>query len=214
MSKQTISIKIASDVVCPWCYIGKKEMEKAMETLKDEFHFEVQYLPFELSPDMPLEGADFKTHITEKYGNWEQFISRAVHVEERGKAVGIKFDIAAIGPSPNTFQMHRIIQFAYQFGLQAKVKEAYMSAYFEKLIDLTKIENVIAIAVEQGMDEDLITQLLNGTEGVEGIHALQDNVRAMGITGVPFFIINDQYGISGAQPAHELIHQLHQLKQG
>ena len=71
MSKKTISIKIASDVVCPWCYVGKKELEKMMDELKDEFHFDIQYLPFELAPDMATEGEDFQPYITKKFGDWD-----------------------------------------------------------------------------------------------------------------------------------------------
>ncbi len=209
---QTINIKIASDVVCPWCYVGKKELEIAMEELKNDFRFEVQFLPYELAPDMPIEGEDFRTHITAKYGDWNKFLERSTFLEERGKTLGINFSIKDLGISPNTFLMHRIIQFAYQSGIQSKVKEAYMRAYFEEFVDLTDLENVVRIAAENGMDEEQVRALINGNEGEEEVRALQENLRALGISGVPFFIINDQYGISGAVPAKELIAAFNSLK--
>lgn len=208
---KTINIKIASDVVCPWCLVGKKELEIAMEQLKDEFRFEVQFLPFELAPDMPLEGADFREHITSKYGDWNLFLERSKYLEERGKTLGINFSIKDLGRTPNTFLMHRIIQFAYQSGIQSQVKEAYMRAYFEDLIDLSNVETVIDIAAKNGMDEEQVRILVNSTEGEKEVRALQDNIRALGISGVPFFIINDQYGLSGAVPAKDLVDALRKV---
>jgi predicted DsbA family dithiol-disulfide isomerase len=196
--KKLIDIKIASDVVCPWCYIGKKNLTKAIDQLKDQFDFHIHYLPFELAPDMPPEGEDFREHITKKYGDWELFIRRARMVEEIGIETGIQFQIEKLGPTPNTFQLHRIIQFSHQLGLQHRITEALFKAYFEDLIDLTKIENVINVVKAAGLDEDHVRILLSGNEGVEEIRALQHNVRSMGITGVPYFIIDNRYGISGA----------------
>lgn len=205
MSKKVVSIKIASDVVCPWCLVGKTELEIAMEQLKDDYHFEVQYLPFELAPDMPKEGASFKEHISAKFGDWNKFLQGSNYLVERGKGLGIDFDFANIERSPNTFDMHRIIQFAHQFGLQAPVKNAYMRAYFEKNIDLSNVENVISIAKSEGLDEEMVRQLLAGSEGSSEIINIQNSLRTMGITGVPFFILNDQYGLSGAVPADQLV---------
>ncbi len=204
MSKKTISIKIASDVVCPWCYVGKKELEKMMDELKDEFHFDIQYLPFELAPDMSTEGEDFQPYITKKFGDWDKFLTGTKFLVERGQGIGIDFDFEHINRSPNTFNLHRIIQFAHQFGLQAVVKEAYMKAYFEQQIDLTNSENVVRIAVENGIDEDLLYKLLGSDEGSNEIRIMQDSLRSMGVSGVPFFIINNEYGLSGAVPAAQL----------
>lgn len=205
MNKKIVNIKIASDVVCPWCLIGKTELEIAMDKLKDEYHFNVQFLPFELAPDIPTSGVNFKEYMTNKFGNWDRFIQGSQFLMDRGKGLGINFDIENIKKSVNTFDMHRIIQFAHQFGLQSEVKNAYMRAYFEKNIDLSIQENIIAIAKENGLDEDLIRTLLNSTEGAEEIRGIQKNLRELGITGVPFFILNDQYGLSGAVPSEQLM---------
>jgi predicted DsbA family dithiol-disulfide isomerase len=203
--KKTVNIKVASDVVCPWCYIGKKELEKAMKALDAEYFFEIQYLPFELDPSMPVQGANFKTYITNKFGNYERFLANTQVLTQRGKGLGIEYRFEDIVNTPNTFQIHRIIQFANQSGIQANVKEAFMSAYFEKNIDLTQQENIVAIAAEAGLDAEHVTQLLSSNEGSKEIKNMQDQLRAMGISGVPFFIINDQYGLSGAVPYTDLI---------
>lgn len=203
--KKTINIKVASDVVCPWCLVGKTELEIAINELKDEYHFDVQFLPFELDPNLDKEGVDFRPYITRKFGDWDRFLQNSNMLVERGKGIGLNFDFENIERSPNTFNLHRIIQFAHQFGLQAVMKEAYMKAYFEEGIDLTKTQNIIEIAVRVGLDEELVWQLLNGNEGVNEVQMIQESIRAMGISGVPFFIINDQYGLSGAVPAKQLV---------
>lgn len=204
-NRKTVSIKVASDVVCPWCYIGKKELEIAMEQLKEEFHFEVQYLPFQLSPEIPAEGISFKDHVTKKFGDWNLFLQRSQYVVDRGKTVGINFNFANTSTAPNTFDIHRLIQFSHQFGLQAALKDAFMKANFEELIDLTNKDNIIDIAVRTGLDEELVIRLLDSDEGTMEIKMIQESMRAMGITGVPFFILNDQYGLSGAVPSSQLV---------
>lgn len=210
-NKNTINIKIASDVVCPWCYVGKKELEKAMDELKDDYHFEIQFLPFELAPDLPKEGTLFKPYISQKFGSWERYVQSSNFLVERGKTIGINFDFLNIEKSPNTFNIHRIIQFAHQFGLQAKIKEAYMKAYFEETIDLTDEKTVIDIATKNGLDEELVVKLLESDEGSNEIKTLQSSMHSMGISGVPFFIINDQYGLSGAVPSTQLVEALKEV---
>lgn len=210
-NKKTINIKIASDVVCPWCYIGKKELESAMDQLKDEFYFDIQYLPFELSPDMPKEGANFKQHISEKFGDWNRFLEGSKFVVERGKTVGINFDFEKTERSPNTLLMHQIIQMSHQFGIQPQIKEAYMRANFEEHIDLTDVSNVIKIAVDNGLDEEAVLKTIENKDGEIMVKQMEDSIRAMGITGVPFFILEDQYGLSGAVPASQLVEAIKEV---
>ncbi len=209
--KKTINIKIASDVVCPWCLVGKKELELAMQELQNDFHFEVQFLPFELDPNLPESGVDFKPYITNKFGDYDRFIQNANMLVERGKNIGLDFNFPAILRSPNTFNLHRIIQLAHQFGIQAQVKEAYMKAYFEQGIDLTDENNVVEVAVKAGLDEEHVLNLLRSDDGKNEVEMVQESVRSMGITGVPFFIINDQYGLSGALPAKQFVQAFKEL---
>jgi len=208
--KKTIEIKIASDVVCPWCFVGKRQLTQAMELLKDEYHFEITYLPFELSPGISVEGVNFKQYITEKFGDFEQFIARTSMLNERGAALGINFQIPKIEVSPNTFPIHLVIQYAHQFGLQSVVNEAFFKAYFEELIDLSKTENILAIAKAAGLDEELLSAALKSEDLASQTKDLQDKVLALGITGVPFYIIDNQYGLSGAVPVEELVSAIRQ----
>jgi predicted DsbA family dithiol-disulfide isomerase len=168
-------------------------------------------LPFELSPGISAEGVNFKQHITEKFGDFEQFIARTSMLNERGAALAIDFQIAKIEVSPNTFPLHMIIQYAHQFGLQSVVTEAFFKAYFEDLIDLSKTENVIAIAKSAGLDEELIPAALDSEALASQTKDLQDKVLALGITGVPFYIIDNQYGLSGAVPVAELVAAIRQV---
>ncbi len=209
--KKTIEIKIASDVVCPWCFVGKRQLIQAMELLKDEYHFEITYLPFELSPGISAEGVNFKMYITEKFGDFEQFIARSSMLHERGAALDIDFKIAQIEVSPNTFPIHLVIQYAHQFGLQSVVTEAFFKAYFEELIDLSKTENILAIAKSAGLDEELLSAALQSEDLALQTKDLQDKVLALGITGVPFYIIDNQYGLSGAVPVAELVSAIRQV---
>ncbi len=202
--KPVIDVKVASDVVCPWCYIGKRNLEKAVDHLSDRYEVRVQYLPFELAPDMPEEGMSFRRHITEKFGDFDTFIQRGAMLNEKGREAGIDFKIANIDRSPNTFSIHRIIQFAHQYGLQTQVKEAFMKAYFVDLVDLTLIQNVIQVAVSAGLQRPELEYLLNSEDGVKEVLELEDNIRRIGVTGVPFFIIDNRYGISGAVPPAQL----------
>lgn len=208
--KKTIEIKIVSDVVCPWCFVGKRQLTQAMELLKDEYHFEITYLPFELSPGISVEGVNFKQYITEKFGDFEQFIARTSMLNERGAALGINFQIPKIEVSPNTFPIHLVIQYAHQFGLQSVVTEAFFKAYFEELIDLSKTENILAIAKAAGLDEELLSAALKSEDLASQTKDLQDKVLALGITGVPFYIIDNQYGLSGAVPVEELVSAIRQ----
>jgi predicted DsbA family dithiol-disulfide isomerase len=208
--KKTIEIKIASDVVCPWCFVGKRQLTQAMELLKDEYHFEITYLPFELSPGISVEGVNFKQYITEKFGDFEQFIARTSMLNKRGAALGINFQIPKIEVSPNTFPIHLVIQYAHQFGLQSVVTEAFFKAYFEELIDLSKTENILAIAKAAGLDEELLSFALKSEDLASQTKDLQDKVLALGITGVPFYIIDNQYGLSGAVPVEELVSAIRQ----
>ncbi len=210
-NKKIISIKIASDVVCPWCFIGKKELEIAMEQLKDDYHFDVQYLPFELSPDMPKEGANFREHISGKFGDWDRFLEGTKFLVERGKTVGINFDFEKTERSPNTLLMHQIIQMAHQFGIQPQIKEAFMKANFEEHIDLTDVSNIIRIAVDNGLDEEAVLKTIENKEGEQMVKQMEDSIRAMGVTGVPFFILDDQYGLSGAVPASQLVEAIKEV---
>jgi predicted DsbA family dithiol-disulfide isomerase len=199
--KPTIKIDIVSDVVCPWCYIGKRRIEKAMHELSSEFEFDVNYLPFQLNPQIPKEGIDQKEHLAKKFGSEEKYNQILAHVTRTAEEEGLHFDFDKQKISPNTSDCHRLIWLAKKEGKQLQVKEALMKAYFEEGIDLTKTEKLIAVAVGASMDAAQVKNFLESHEGLAEVSEMQQLNYDRGISGVPFYIINNKYGISGAQPA-------------
>ncbi len=201
MFRPKIKVDIVSDVVCPWCYIGKRRLDKAVESLKDKYEFELEYHPFELNPQMPLEGTDQKLHLSNKFGGEERYQQITNHVTAVAAQEGLHFDFGKQKISPNTRNAHRIIQFAKQENKQPEVKEAFMKGYFEEGIDLSKKENLITLAEKAGLSKEKVEKLLSSDDGLQEVALAEKELQKLGITGVPFFIINNKYGISGAQPS-------------
>lgn len=209
--KSVIKIDIVSDVVCPWCYIGKRRIEQAMKTLENDFDFDVSYLPFELNPHTPSEGFNQKEHLIGKFGGEEKYNQIASHVTRVAAEEGLQFHFDKQQISPNTSDLHRIIWFAKKEGKQAEVKEVFMKAYFEQGVDLTTQENIIAVAASAGLDAARVNTLLNSQEGLEEVNHLEQLNYQRGVSGVPFYIVNNQYAISGAQPSDVFVKALKQI---
>lgn len=211
MAKPVIKIDVVSDVVCPWCYIGKRRLEKAIDRLKNDFDFEVEYHPFELNPSMPMEGRDQKEYLSTKFGSEERYHQITNHTAKTAAQEGLNFDFSKQQTSPNTFHSHRLIAFAKTKGKQAELKEALMSAYFEKGIDLTKTQSLIDIAVEHGLERNETEQFLNSDKLAAEVKLEEQLNHQRGISGVPFYIINNKYGVSGAQPTDIFVNALTEI---
>lgn len=205
MTKQKIKVDIVSDVVCPRCYIGKRRIEKAMDALQNKYEFEVEYHPFELNPQMPAEGTNQKAYLISKFGGEARYNQLIGNVTKVAADEGLNFDYDKQIISPNTREAHRIIQFAKQEGKQLEAKEAFMKAYFEDGIDLSRKENLLSVAVKAGLTKEKVANLLSSDEGLAEIEAAEHELQKLGISGVPFYIINNKYGISGAQPSESFI---------
>lgn len=201
MTKPKIKIDIVSDVVCPWCYIGKRRLEKAVNELKGSFEFDIQYLPFQLNPNIPNEGFTQKDYLTKKFGSTERYEEVTQYVTQIASEEGLRFNFAIQEKSPNTFDCHRIIWWSSKHQKQGEAVEAFFTAYFERGIDLTKRENLISIAVQSGLDKVEVTKFILGDEGSSEVASKEAFTRKIGVSGVPFYIINDKYTISGAQPS-------------
>jgi predicted DsbA family dithiol-disulfide isomerase len=167
----------------------------------DQVDVELEYHPFELNPDMPLEGRNQKEYLTRKFGSEVKYQQIVEHVTDVAAQEGLKFDFEKQVISPNTRNAHRLIWFAKKHGKQIEMKEALMKAYFEQGIDLTKMENLISIATQAGIDPEKIKSFLSSTEGMVEVTTSEMQNAQRGISGVPFYIINNQYGVSGAQPS-------------
>jgi predicted DsbA family dithiol-disulfide isomerase len=204
VSKRKIKVDVVSDVVCPWCYIGKRRLEAAIRKVNNDIEVEVNYLPFELNPNIPASGTDQKQYLAAKFGGEDRYRQLTAHVASIASQEGLRFDFDRQSVMPNTLNAHRLIQFAGTLGVQASVKEAMMKAYFEDGIDLSSNENLLTVAQSAGLDRSAAEDLLRSDKDVSAIRELESLNRRRGINGVPFFIINDKYGVSGAQPSDTL----------
>jgi predicted DsbA family dithiol-disulfide isomerase len=203
--KPVIKIAVVSDVVCPWCYIGKRRMESAVKSLGDQFDFEIAYYPFELNPQMPIEGRDQKEYLSKKFGDESEYERITGHVTEVAEMEGLTFDFKKQTKSPNTRNAHRLILFSKEEDKHLQMVETLFKAYFTDGIDLSKNENLAELAATVGIDKDKALKFLETETGLAEVQVAENELQKMGITGVPFYIINDKYGISGAQAAETFV---------
>jgi predicted DsbA family dithiol-disulfide isomerase len=205
LNKPTIKIDVVSDVVCPWCYIGKRRLEKAMQELSSEYTFEVEYHPFELNPEMPVKGMNQKEYLTEKFGSEDRYEQITNHTTQVAAAEGLKFDFDKQAISPNTRKAHAIVQLAKLRNKAIAVVENLFKAYFTDGVDLSDDKNLIAIAVHAGLDQKEVEKVLADEASLLQVALLEKEMSKLGISGVPFYIINNKYGVSGAQPSETFI---------
>jgi predicted DsbA family dithiol-disulfide isomerase len=203
----TLHIDIASDIVCPWCYIGKRHLEQALEMYADEYPHApaptLTWLPFQLNPDMPPQGMSRAEYVERKFGRPADEVY--ARVQGVGETVDIAFAFDQITQQPNTIKAHALVDLAAQFGLQPQVKEALMHAYFCDGADLTSDATMAHIAVRCGVPLEAAVARLKDSAALQRIAQQDAELRALGITGVPFFIFNRKVGVSGAQPAEQLL---------
>ncbi len=203
--KPKIKIDVVSDVVCPWCYIGKRRLEKAVVELSSAYDFEVEYHPFELNPTIPESGFNQREYLTKKFGGEDQYAEISNRVKGVAAEEGLDFDFSKQLTSPNTRKAHSLIQFAREEGKQLEVKEAFMKAYFTDGVDLSNKENLISVATNAGLDKEKVKKVLEDENAPIQIALAEHELSKLGISGVPFYIINNKYGISGAQPKETFI---------
>jgi predicted DsbA family dithiol-disulfide isomerase len=197
-------IDIISDTVCPWCFIGKRRLEKAMSQRPD-MNFEVLWRPFQLNPDMPREGMDRRQYVETKFGGRERAKQIYEHIEDAGRSEGIAFAYDKIARTPNTLDSHRLIKWAATAGVQDAAVEALFRRYFLEGGDIGDAALLTEVAREIGMDAELVAELLAGDSDLEQTKAEDVMARQMGVTGVPCFIIGRKYAVSGAQDPAVLV---------
>lgn len=209
--KPHLKIDIVSDVVCPWCYIGKRRLEKAVTQLKDNYTFEINYLPFQLAPETPAEGENSKERLIAKFGSVDRYHQILQQVSGVAAGEGLSFDLENQEVSPNTHSLHRLVWFAQQEGKQLEMVEALFKAYFEDRINLAVTENVVTLAESIGLDTAKAREILTSDLGATEVDQLLYQNRLMGISGVPYYIINDKYAVSGAQPTELFLEALPEI---
>jgi predicted DsbA family dithiol-disulfide isomerase len=193
-----VKLDILSDPICPWCYIGKTNLERALEAEPDH-PFIVEWHPFQLNPEMPSDGMDRRTYLENKFGGKDRAIQAYLPVVEHAKIAGLDIDLESITRTPNTLDAHRLIHWAGIEGRQTPVVSALFRAYFKDGRDIGNHEVLADIADTVGMDASLVQRLLKTDEDAQNIRERDAHARNMGVNSVPTFIVASQHAVPGAQ---------------
>jgi predicted DsbA family dithiol-disulfide isomerase len=202
------SITIYSDLICPWCYIGKRRMEEALRQLPADMQVSRSWHPFQLNPDMPREGLNRKLYRSKKFGSWERSLAMDAQVAAAGKSVGIEFRYDLQTHTPNTFDSHRLVWLAGNSGVQDAVVEALFRAYFCEGANFSDQMKLIEVGASAGLDVAELKRFFASEEGVFAVRAEEERARMLGISGVPLYLINEGVLVSGAQPAETFLEAL------
>ena len=194
-----IRLDIFSDPVCPWCYIGKAHLERAMEQ-RAGHPFAVEWHPFQLNPAMPEGGMDRRDYLEAKFGGKARAVEVYARIEEAARDAGLEIDFAAMRRTPNTLDAHRLIHWAGLEGRQGAVVSALFRAYFRDGRDIGDATTLAAIAGEAGMDAGVAARLLATPADRDDLAARDADARAKGVTAVPTFLLDRRHVIAGAQP--------------
>jgi predicted DsbA family dithiol-disulfide isomerase len=208
-------LDVVSDVVCPWCYIGKRHLEAALATLAEagEPMPVVRWHPFELNPGLPPEGVDRRDYLERKFGGPARASQIYDRVRRAGTQAGIAFDFERIAIQPNTRDAHRLIAWTQTRGDADALVERLFRAYFLEGRFLGSHDVLAELAAEAGDRADEAREFLDSALGVSEIAEAEARVASLGITGVPFFIVDGRYGLSGAQPAEAIVEALRRARQ-
>ena len=205
---KTLLIEVASDVICPWCYIGKRRLEKALALLAGEVEARIEWLPFQLNPDMPEQGIARADYRRAKFGSVEKGRTLDARVAQEGAGEGIAFAFDRMQRTPNTVAAHQLVELAQKQGKADAVVDALFRAYFEEARDIGDAKVLQAIAERMGVSGWPAAK--NG----ELVREKEGRVRDLGISGVPTFIFDRKSGISGAYPPEALAQAIRDAVQG
>lgn len=193
-----IKLDIISDPICPWCFIGKTLLDRALEQRPDH-PFVIEWHPFQLNPDMPAAGMDRRAYLEGKFGGKEGAVRAYAPVVERAEAAGLAIDFEAMRRTPNTLDAHRLLHWAGIEGKQDACAMALFAAYFQEGRDIGDAEVLADIADTLGMDGAVIAKLLASDADADAIRARDRQFREMGVTSVPTFIVAGQHAVPGCQ---------------
>ena len=207
-SSARMTIDVISDVVCPWCFIGRRRLGEALAlyTAKEPgFRPLVSWHPFQLNPDLPPEGIDRRAYLEGKFGGPERAAQIYERVGAAGRTVGIEFAFERIQRQPNTRDAHRLISWAQSLGSAENLVERLFRAYFLEGRFVGDRDVLVQIAGEAGLSPDDARAYLESDAGADTIDAMDRRVRELGVTGVPFFIFDGRVAVSGAHEAPALV---------
>ena len=194
-----IYVDIVSDTICPWCYIGKRRFERAL-ALSGRNDVAISWRPFQLNPDMPPEGMTRDDYIRAKFGGGDRPRQIYQAIAESGREAGIEFQFARIRRTPNTVLSHRLIYWSAKQERQDEIVGELFRAYFEDGLDIGSLDVLADCARRAGLNEELARKYLESDDGRQEVVASDVYARRLGINGVPCFIVNRKYAVSGAQP--------------
>ncbi len=194
-----VKLDILSDPICPWCYIGKARLDRALEARPDH-PFIIAWHPFQLNPDMPAAGMDRRAYLEAKFGGQAGAVRAYLPVAEHAKAAGVTINFDAMARTPNTLNAHRMIHWAGIEGRQTPMVSALFRAYFVEGRDIGDADTLADLADEAGMDAALVHRLLASDADRDEIIARDTAAREMGVNSVPTFIVAGQHAVPGAQP--------------
>jgi len=208
----TLAVDVISDVICPWCFIGKRRLEKAISEFGEPV--KVHWLPFQLNPTMPKEGISRRDYRIKKFGSWERSQELDSRVITVGKEEGIDFAFDRIERTPNTLDAHRLIWLADTEGVQGAAVEALFLAYFTDGRDISNPQTLFDVVAEAGLNRGKAEAMLKGNDGLEALRESEQLSRRHRVDGVPFFIINDQITLAGAQQPETFLEAFRQTGEG
>ena len=207
-----MQIDIYSDIVCPWCYVGKRRLERALTSGAGDIL--VTWRPFQLNPTMPSDGMDRKAYLEAKFGSLEAFVQMEEQLLAAGTGEQIPFAFEKIQRTPNTFAAHRLVWHAAQQGKQDEVVEALFRGYFLEGKDIGDAKALTQMAAEAGLSRTEIEEFLASDNGMVEVKAEEAVGHRLGIRGVPYFVFNGRISISGAQPPDIIVSAIRQATQG
>lgn len=210
MTAKPLTIDIVSDVMCPWCYIGKRRLEQALEMTSPEIEVAIRWRPFQLDATIPMGGMSRKEYLSRKFGGEEAAKQIYARIEEAGETENLPFAFDLIEKSPNTLNAHRLIRWAQTTGHQDALVEKLFKLFFVEGADIGD-KTVLADAAEDiGMERDTVARLLEGDSDMEEVKAEIAHAQRIGVTGVPCFIIDEKYALMGAQQPETLVQAFQQ----
>ena len=213
MTDRGLTIEIYSDLVCPWCYIGKRRLEQALDQLNGALQARITWRPFQLNPTMPKDGMDRATYLEAKFGSLDAFRQLEEHVVVAGAAEHIPFAFEKVVRTPNTFIAHRLVWYAEQQGRQDAVVESLFRGYFIEGADIGSVPVLGQLAGRAGLDAAAVGSFLQREEGATEVKAEEAAGHRLGIRGVPYFVINGSISISGAQPPDIFVSAIQQARE-
>ena len=202
-------IEIILDTVCPWCFIGKRRFERALE-MRPQENLSIEWTPYQLNPTMPSDGMERRSYLAAKFGGPERAERQNERLVLTGREEGIEFNFTAISRTPNTVNSHRLIHFAGLSGQQEIIVEALFRGFFFDGLDLGDLDVLTGIGAANGLDRQKLDRYLRSDDDRAHVLRLDEKARQAGITGVPCYVVDGKYAVSGAQ-SPEIFHQIFEL---